>query len=38
MQNTMGLNFRRRVIYQALRETFSNLSGRWNRGIRRGFV
>ena len=24
MQNTMGLNFRRRVIYQALRETFSN--------------
>lgn len=24
MQNTMGLNFRRRVIYQALRETFAN--------------
>jgi len=23
MQNTMGLNFRRRVIYQALRETFA---------------
>lgn len=24
MQNTMGLNFRRRVIYQALRETFTD--------------